>query len=143
MIENETSFSTSGAIELTATQKQVIEILRNAKLQKYPLGDWYIGAIYAVNNTYNPDRFSQAAQSIRELLEKLPRVFIEIEVQASPPDFKGMRVNLYSRLLSDKNRYDGIWQGKSIDAGLDKTICGLESYLQLNQKPGKKNKSIL
>lgn len=125
-------------IELTSTQRQVLEILRTAKSQKYPLGDWYLGAIYAAKNTYNPDRFSQAAQSLRELLEKLPRVFVESEIQESRPDFRGMRGNLYSRFCSDKRRYEGEWKGKTIDAGLDKTIRGLDRYLELNQIPTRK-----
>jgi hypothetical protein len=139
MAENQMDFFEAGPIELTSTQLQVIEILRTAKFKKYPLADWYLGAIYAAKNTYNPDRFSQAAQSLRELLEKLPRVFVESEVQESrPPDFRGMRGNLHSRLCSDKKRYEGRWKGKTIDAGLDKTICCLDRYLELNQIPTRK-----
>lgn len=138
MTENQTGFFEAGPIELTSTQRQVIEILKTAKLQKYPLGDWYLGAIYAAKNTYNPDRYSQAAQSLRELLEKLPRVFVESEVQESGSDFRGMRDRLYSRLCSDKNRFEGKWKGKTIDAGLDKTIRGVDCYLKLNQIPTRK-----
>jgi len=31
----------------------------------------YLGALYALNSVANPERFSQCAQSFRELLEKL------------------------------------------------------------------------
>jgi hypothetical protein len=61
MLENQSDFSEAGSLELTSTQRQVIEILRTAKSQKYSLADWYLGAIYAAKNIYNPDRFSQAA----------------------------------------------------------------------------------
>lgn len=138
MTEHKTDFFEAPPIELTSAQRQVIKILRTTKSQKYPLGDWYLGAIYATKNNYNPDRFSQAAQSLRELLEKLPRVFVESEVQESRPDFLSMRVNLYSRLCSDKNRYEGEWKGKTIDACLDKTIRGVDRYLELNQIPTRK-----
>ncbi len=138
MTEEEINLSLADAIELTPTQRQVLEILRAAKSQKYPLGDWYLGAIYAAKNIYNPDRFSQAAQSLRELLEKLPRVFVESEIQESRPDFGSIRRNLYSRLCSDKLRYKGEWKGKSIDAKLDKTIRGVDRYLELNQIPTRK-----
>ena len=93
--------SEAAPIELTSTQRQVSEILGTGKSQKYSLKAWYLGAIYAAKNTYNPDRLSQAAQLLRELLEKLLRVFVESEVQKSSPDFWGMRDNLYSRLCSD------------------------------------------
>lgn len=138
MAENQPDFSGAGSIELTSTQQQVIEILRSARSQKYPLGNWYLGAIYAAKNTYNPDRYSQAAQSLREILEKLPRVFIESEIQESRPDFRSMRDNLYSRVCSDKSRYDAEWKGKTIDTGLDKTIRAVDRYLELNQIPTRK-----
>lgn len=138
--ENRLDFPESdpGPLELNSIQQQVFEILSATKSQKYSLAAWYLGAIYAAKNIYNPDRFSQAAQSLRELLEKLPRVFVESEIQESRPDFKGMRVNLYSRLCSDKNRYEGEWSGKTIDAGLDKTIRGVDKYFELNQIPTRK-----
>ncbi|HNR38249.1 MAG TPA: hypothetical protein PKN61_04380 [Acidobacteriota bacterium] len=138
--ENRLDFpeSAPGPMELNSIQKQVFEILSATKSQKYSLAAWYLGAIYAAKNIYNPDRFSQAAQSLRELLEKLPRVFVESEIQESRPDFRGMRVNLYSRLCSDKNRYEGEWNGKTIDAGLDKTIRGVDKYFELNQIPTRK-----
>jgi len=135
---NQTDFHAAGPIELTSTQQQVIKILNTSKSKKYPLGDWYLGAIYAAKNIHNPDRFSQAAQSLRELLEKLPRVFIESEVQESPADFRGMRSRLYSRLCSDKKRYEGKWKGKTVNASLDKTIRGVDRYLELNQLPTRK-----
>jgi len=99
--KNLQDLSATNPVELTSTQTQVIELLSAAKSPKYALADWYLGAIYAAKNIYNPDRFAQAAQSLRELLEKLPRVFVESEIQESRPDFRGMRSNLYSRLRSD------------------------------------------
>lgn len=138
MAENIADSSMGGAIELTPIQKQILDILRNAKSKKYPLEDWYLGAIYAAKNTYNPDRLPQAAHSLRELLEKLPRVFVESEIQESTPDFRGMRVNLYSRLCDDKTRYDGVWKAKTIDNRLDKTIRGMDRYLELNKIPKRK-----
>ena len=104
MSENQDFFSEGGPIELTSTQRLVFEILSATKSQKYSLANWYLGAIYAATSKYNPDRFSQAAQSLRELLEKLPRVFHESEIQESRTDFRDMRQNLYSRLCSDKKR---------------------------------------
>jgi len=138
MSENQDFFSEGGPIELTSTQRLVFEILSATKSQKYSLANWYLGAIYAATSKYNPDRFSQAAQSLRELLEKLPRVFHESEIQESRTDFRDMRQNLYSRLCSDKKRYGGEWKGNVIDAGLDKTIRCAQRYFELNQLPTRK-----
>ena len=59
------------------------DALRAKQTDEYPLSDWYFGAICALQNKYNPDRISQAAQSLRELLEKLPRVVRESDVVKS------------------------------------------------------------
>ena len=60
-------------LELSAPQRAVVVALQRRDTDRYRLSQWYLGTLYAVNNPYNPDRFSQAAQSLRELLEKLPR----------------------------------------------------------------------
>ena len=138
MTENQMDFAGYSPIELTSTQRQVIEVLSGVKSEKYSLVNWFLGAIYAVKNIHNPDRFSQAAQSLRELLEKLPRVFVESEVQESRSGLPDMRRSLYSQLLLDKTRYEGKWKGKTIDARLDKTIRGIDRYLKLDQIPTRK-----
>ena len=118
---------------LDATQRQVLDVLRAKQTDEYPLSDWYLGALYALQNKYNPDRISQAAQSLRELLEKLPRVVRESDMR--PPDFAGMRRGIYNRWIKDKERYDGKWKDKKIDNQLDKTLRKFDRYLELNQMP--------
>ena len=131
-------FSDQNRLELTSIQIRVIEaIKKNPKPEKYPLVNWYLGAIYAVKNIDNPDRFSQAAQSLRELLEKLPRSFAEMETGQSQHNFKNLRRELDQRLSSDKDRYESAWEGKEIDADLDGTICSVDKYLQLNKTPSR------
>ena len=118
---------------LDATQRQVLDALRTIETDECPLGDWYLGALFALQNKYNPDRISQAAQSLRELLEKLPRVVRESDMR--PPDFAGMRRGIYNRWIKDKERYDGKWKNKKIDNQLDKTLRKFDHYLELNQMP--------
>lgn len=120
---------------LSSRQNQVVEALKSIKCKEYSLADWYIGAIYAAKNINNPDRFSQAAQSLRELLEKLPRIFIESDIHESKYDFKEMREKIRVRLSSDKERYNGIWNGKKIDGKLNKTIQDIDNYFTLNNMP--------
>ena len=57
---------------LNPQQRAVLDALKSKETEKYPLSQWYLGALYALDNYYNPDRISQAAQSLRELLEKTP-----------------------------------------------------------------------
>ena len=58
-------------LKRSSWQQQVWEALKDTEAEKLPLSQWYLGALYALDNPYNPDRVSQAAQSLRELLEKL------------------------------------------------------------------------
>ena len=59
-------------LELSPQQSAVVNALRAHENGQYRLSDWYLGALYTLSDSHNPDRFSQAAQSLRELLEKLP-----------------------------------------------------------------------
>ena len=120
---------------LTATQQGVSSALKSKETDEYPLGDWYLGAVYAFRNKYNPDRISQAAHSLRELLEKLPRVVHSSDMYVSTFDFQGMRQRIYNRWINDRKRYDRIWMDKKIDVQLDKTLRKLDQYLEANQKP--------
>ena len=120
---------------LTLREQNVSDTLKSKETEKYPLSRWYLGALYALDNHYNPDRVAQAAHSLRELLEKLPRVIQGSNVQGSRPDFKGMRRNIYDRILKDKERYPDGWKNKKINARLDKTLRKVEDYFKRNQQP--------
>ena len=121
--------------ELTLREQNVSDTLKSKETEKYPLSRWYLGALYALDNHYNPDRVAQAAHSLRELLEKLPRVIQGSNVQGSTTDFKGMRRNINDRILKDKERYPDGWKNKKINARLDKTLRKVEDYFKRNQQP--------
>ena len=123
---------------LTPRQRAVLDALKDKETKEYPVSKWYLGALYALENPYNPDRVSQAAQSLRELLEKLPRVVQGSDVQGSTFDFKGMRRNIYERILQDKKRYPSGWQDEKIDGHLNKTLRKVEEYVERNQQPTRK-----
>ena len=120
---------------LTPREQNVSDALKSKETEKYPLSRWYLGALYALDNHYNPDRVAQAAHSLRELLEKLPRVIQGSNVQGSTTDFKGMRRNINDRILKDKERYPDGWKNKKINARLDKTLRKVEDYFKRNQQP--------
>ncbi len=125
----------STPLSFSTMQRQVLDALRSVETEEYRLGDWYLGALYALENPYNPDRTSQAAQSLRELLEKLPRLVRE---SISMPNFKDMRQGIFKRLVNDKVRYGEVWKDKVIDAQLDKTLRKIYRYMELNQQPTRK-----
>ena len=123
---------------LTSRQQAVLAALKSKETDEFPLSDWYLGALYTLANPHNPDRVSQAAQSLRELVEKLPRVVRESDVQGNAPGFAEMRRGIADRLSKDKGRYAEGWKDKVIDSRLDKTLRKVEQYFELNRQPTRK-----
>lgn len=78
-------------LKLTDQQRAMLEALQGKETKEYPLSNWYLGALYALDNPHNPDRFSQAAHALRELIEKLPRVVGEMDVQSLKSNQKPTR----------------------------------------------------
>ena len=125
-------------LALSAQQRAVLEALQSRDTNRFPLSRWYQGALYALRNRHNPDRLSQAAQSLRELLEKLPRVVRESDLQVSSYDFRGKRQSLYDRIQKDKRRYADGWDGRSIDRSLARTLEEFEAYIKQSQRPSRR-----
>lgn len=123
--------------EMTELQREVLDALRNKQTDKYPLSSWYLGAICALQNEDNPDRLSQAAHSMRELLEKLPRVIHEQTV-VRQPNFKEDRRRIYELWCSDKEIYKGKWVFKTVNRRFNKTLQEIDNYLEANQRPDRK-----
>ena len=130
----------SKPLVLTSKQRDVLEALKSKQTDKYRLSDMYLGALYALNNHHNPDRIAQAANSLRELLEKLPRVVQGSDIYVGPTDFKEMRRSINDRILKDKERYPEGWRNKKVDARLDKTLRKIEKYFERNQQPTRSEK---
>ena len=128
----------SKPLALTSRQRDVLEALKDQETPEYPISKWYLGALYALDNPHNPDRFAQAAHSLRELIEKLPRVVLGIDVQGGRSGFQDMRRSIYERILKDKKRYPKGWNGEKIDGHLGKTLRKVEKYVERNQQPTRK-----
>ena len=77
MNESNSDHTQPAPLVLTRQQLEVTQALKRRETEKYPLSQWYLGALYAMSNHRNPDCISQAAHSLRELMEKLPRVLLE------------------------------------------------------------------
>ncbi len=128
-----------GTLELSAQQRAVLTALQSRDTEQFPLSRWYLGALSAWRNRQNPDRMSQAAHSLRELMEKLPRVLTGSDIQqVRTYDFKGMRRSLYERFQKDKERFAGGWRGNPIDSPLAGTLERLDTYLIRNQTPSRR-----
>ncbi len=130
----------SEPLRLTPQQQRALEALKDRETEEYPLSQWYLGALYTLHNEQNPDRIAQTAHSLRELIEKLPRVVERSNVQAPSSTFQQQRENMYRRILRDKKHHPDGWKGGTIDAHLDNTLKEVEKYLESNQQPTRRER---
>ena len=131
-------------LELTSWQRQVLEALEGTETEKYPLSKWYHGVLYVLDNPHNPDRISQAAQSLRELVGKLlevvPGIGMQTNSSSEKSTFQEKRSNIEKRILAYKASHLGNWEGQAIDSDLAKGLTTLEEYLELNKQPNRAEK---
>ena len=125
-------------LQLIPRQQDVLRALQGRENEKYPLSQWYLGALYALANHYNPDRFSQAAQSLREVVEKLPRIVQESDLQISSYNVPENRRDIASRIADDRHRYQEAWNGKLIDPSLAETLDRASIYFEKIQQPSRR-----
>ncbi len=130
-------------IQLTQQQQDVIRALQSRESRMYPLSQWYLGALYVLVNPHNPDRFSQAAQSFRELVEKLPEVLLEGDLQIDSYDLRENRRQLTTRIARDRQRYQGGWNGRSIDEGLAETLEKASTYFEKSEQPSRREQILM
>jgi len=124
--------STTPQLVLDATQQQVLDALRRKEQPKLPLGDWYLGALWALTQVNNPDRFAQAAHSLRELMEKFPRVFTGA-IARQAPQFRQRRSEIRTGLIAADKAYPKCtWLQQPMSAGLAKTLDQTVDYLELS-----------
>ena len=130
----------SEPLRLSPQQQRVLEALKDRETEEYALSQWYLGALHALDNEQNPDCIAQAAQSLRELLEKLPLVVEGSDVQGPMPNFHEMRAKINKRILKDKENYADGWRDKKIDKHLDQTFKLFEKYLESNRQPSRRER---
>ena len=96
---------------LTSRQQSVADALAQRQSTKFPLSRWYIGAIRTLADELNPDGQSQAAHSLRELMEKLPLV-MQGEPLVVRTDFKALRTKIQTHLSRENQDYRiCAWEG--------------------------------
>jgi hypothetical protein len=81
---------------------------------KFPFHDWYLGALAAVAQAenVNPDRLAQAANSLREILEKIPRA-LETEVSGADRNIlERSRKSAATAITQARADYQNGWAGE-------------------------------
>jgi hypothetical protein len=109
---------------------------------KVPLHDWYAGALAALSNESNPDGIAQAAHSLRELLEKLPRA-LETEIPGPGPNMlRQKREKAATLLRAAKTKCSGEWPGQIISPELGRALMLFEEYSDLCSWPTRKERAF-
>ena len=121
---------------ITDGQRQLYKAVRFKVVSQLPLHDFYHGAVRVLSDSNNPDRFSQAANSLRELLEKLLKPVYE-KVNQPEKIFPQLRKEIDKSLSDYKNLYGNEWEGNTIDHSLAKGLVKVEHYLYLNKQPSR------
>jgi hypothetical protein len=125
-------------LQLEPRQEEIWRALSAKSSKKYPLADCYLGAIAALRNPFNPDRIAQAAHSLRELLEKIPRAFKTVEFGVTGDQLKKKREALRAAFIAEKAKFSGGWKDKAITQGLQGVLQGIDEYFDLNARPDRR-----
>lgn len=118
---------------LTQRQQSVLRALSEVESTRYRISLYYLGALCAIDNPYNPDRISQAAHSLRELLDKLPKIVPRSDLP-KPYDIHAKRLEVADRIARDRERYSEGWVGE-IDKDLGVTMEGVSAFLDNLRQP--------
>ena len=112
---------------LDPTQQRVAEVLARYSTPQYDLKSYYLGGLRVLEDVNNPDRVSQAANSFRELIEKLCMVTPLKLGAAVKPDklVDTMKVKFRDCQAS----YAGGWEGE-INSTLEDLLNVLTRYLE-------------
>lgn len=142
--ENQSDVPPPAPRHLDARQLEVWRALRSKAKPKFPFHDWYSSAIGAVSSSLdsNPDRLAQAGNSLREILEKLPRA-METEVQG--PDrntFMQARSDMAVAFAQAKEDYSAGWNGE-ISEKLTVALRTVDHFVGLRASPTRAERTFI
>ena len=131
-------------LELSERQLQVWRALLAKAQPKYPLHNWYMGALVALASTEdsNPDRLAQAGNSLRELLEKLPRALGAEVIGPDTNVLKQKRETAGTALIRVKQKFANGWIGQTITVELSSALEKFEEYVELSNRPSRRERTF-
>ncbi len=131
------------AQHLDARELEVWRALRSKAKPKFPFHDWYVSAIGVLASPAdtNPDRLAQAGNSLREILEKLPRA---LDTEVRGPDrnvFVQARSAMAAAVTEAKQDYSAGWSGNITDK-LAAALQDVDCYLELRGSPSRAERTF-
>jgi hypothetical protein len=118
-------------LAMTRQQAEVFDLLHDLSTEREKFHEWYQGAIQVLASK-SPDRLAQAANSIRELCEKLATRMNVQEYQSPLPPLKSLLQNFPEVKAS---AYSNGWEGEVVSENLSKFLTALEEIAKLFNEP--------
>ncbi len=119
--------------DLTRQQIDVFELLRDLSTEREQFHEWYLGAIQVLASK-SPDKLAQAANSIRELCEKLATRMNVAESQSPLPPLRSL-LNVFPEVKA--SAYANGWEGEAINKRLNNFLVELEEKAKLFDEPSR------
>jgi hypothetical protein len=116
---------------LTEKQRSVFDLLEQASASNDQFGEWYLGALHAVQ-TDAPDSLPQAAHSIREITDRLPS---RVGIPAFESPLPKTRESVVKLLRLRSSEFTEGWLGRTIDSELAGILDELESLRPIFEAP--------
>jgi hypothetical protein len=125
-------------------QLQVWRALRAKSRPDYPFHHWYAGALWALKSSDddNPDRLAHAGNSLRELLEKLPRALGTAVIGPDANFLKQKREAAGAALFQVKDQFSNDWVGQTITDELAAVLEQFKEYIELSNRPSRKQRTV-
>jgi hypothetical protein len=121
----ESQETNKGRLGVSGQQRALFKALRD---RSEGIAQMYLGALYALDQTSNPDRLALAAHGIRELLEKLP---MTVGITPRRPDIVGkcqqLAVKWKSHALKSNTHNNGRFSGE-IDVRLHRFLAVAKGF---------------
>lgn len=129
--------ATSSPLELSGTQRLLYQSIEKRDIE---LAQMYIGALYALSQEQNPDRWALAAHGIRELMEKMPRIVDVIPQQTNVlPQIDPLAAK-WNRHAVESDCHDGESFAGVIDSKLKLFLDQAKSFFDwFNNRPNRKD----
>jgi hypothetical protein len=100
------------------------------------LGDMYLGALLVLREVSNPERLAQAAHSLRELMDKIPK-YVDVEMKAHRETL-GNKVDAldegWRKLTQNTACHQGGSWGGNVDQPLSRYLQKLEEFFDWHAK---------
>ena len=109
---------------MSREQVEVFELLHGFSSEKNKFHKWYEGAIGILSSTF-PDKIAQAAHSMRELCDELPKAIANIPEFKNPVSVAKQQIGPQFIKVKEQSYGNG-WRGEIINQPFDEVLCRLD-----------------